>query len=286
MKGAELFFSRLACVTALLVSLFGCGDGRETDPAVRKAAEEDSGKLLEEGYQLKKTGHNAAALERFDKACQILAETVGSEDFLYASCLDDKAMILIRTGRYDEARAIYERGREILKKRPQADPRLALGVARRLRLLDNLEKRGVKCSEPAEPPPSPELPYFPDPAVVQSALGTLADQLRDCDEGNPHTVTVMVWLTGEGKPIMIEARGKHDGTPVGNCLVGKLEKLVPSLEIPRFRACFRPFTYPYVVGDVRVPIEERAVLELPKKKKTKKNASIPRSTKQEPGATP
>jgi hypothetical protein len=275
MKAAQLFFSRLSCAAALLVPLFGCGDGHETDPAVRKAAEEDSGKLLEEGYRFKKTGHNAAALERFEKACEILAETVGTEDYLYASCLDDKAMVLIRTGRYDEARAIYERGREILKKRPDADPRLALGVARRLRLLSSLEKRGVECSEPAQPPQSPELPYFPDPSVVQSALGTLAGQVRDCDEGNPHTVTVMVWLTGEGKPVMIEARGKNDGTPVGNCLVGKLEKLIPSLEIPGFRACFRPFTYPYVVGDVRVPIEERAVLELPEKKRNTEKKNSP-----------
>lgn len=272
MRAAKLCFPRLPCaVAALLVTLFGCGDGEVTDPAVRKAAEEDSGKLLEEGYRFKKTGHNAAALERFDKACEILAETVGTEDYLYASCLDDKAMVLIRTGRYDEARAIYEHGREILKKRPDADPRLALGVARRLRLLDSLEKRQIRCSEPAEPPQNPELPYFPDPAVVQSALGTLADQVRDCDEGSPHTVTVVVWLTGEGKPVMIEARGKHDGTPVGNCLAGKLEKLIPSLQLPGFRACFRPFTYPYVVGDVRVPIEERAVLELPEPKKKKTN---------------
>jgi hypothetical protein len=216
-------------------------------PSRSAAAEPDAARLLEEGYGFKREGRNGAALERFELACALLERKLGSRDHLYASCLDDKAMIMVRMGRNKEARDLYEWGRKLLEKDP--DPVLQKGVALRLRLLDRLDALGIRCAEPAEPPANDPLPYFPDISVMQEALGRLGDHLRECDEGRPRLVTMRITLTGDGRPLMVETHGRDADSPVGRCLEEKLMSLVEAADLPRFRACFRPFTYPFTVGD-------------------------------------
>jgi hypothetical protein len=58
-----------------------------------------------------------------------------------------------------------------------------------------------------------------------------------------------ITITGDGRPLVVETHGRDAGTPVGRCLEEKLLRLVETIELPRFRACFRPFTYPFTVGD-------------------------------------
>ncbi|HUT76165.1 MAG TPA: hypothetical protein VM285_00670, partial [Polyangia bacterium] len=112
-----------ATVVALALACGSCGD-KSADakaaalpaPAHSAVVAPDAGKLLAEGYELKRDGHNGAALEKFGQACAALEGTVGPRDHLLASCYDDKAMIMIRMGRYDESRALYETGRKVLEK--------------------------------------------------------------------------------------------------------------------------------------------------------------------------
>jgi hypothetical protein len=243
----------IAALAAL--ACWSCGDKRADTEAASlptpdrdTAAAPDVQRLLAEGYAFKREGRNGAALGSFERACAELERTVGPRDHLYASCLDDKAMIMIRTGRHAEARALYEAGRRALDRDP--DPVLQKGVALRLALLDRLEALGIRCAEPAEPEAGSDPPYFPDVAGVQLALGRLGDRLRDCDEGRPRLVTARVTITGDGRPLTVEIHGRDAGTPVGRCIEEKLLSLVATSELPRFRACFRPFTYPFTVGDL------------------------------------
>jgi tetratricopeptide (TPR) repeat protein len=237
---------------ALILLTLACGEKPGEPEALpipdrSAAAAPDAGRLLEEGYAFKREGRNGAALERFERACAVLERTVGPRDHLYASCLDDKAMVMLRLGRHAEARALYEDGRKVLERDP--DPVLQQGVALRLSLLDRLDALGIRCAEPAEPAADDPLPYFPDVTKMQQALGWLGDRLRDCDEGRPRLVTMRITITGDGRPLLVETHGPDAGSPVGRCLQEKLMNLVGTADLPRFRACFRPFTYPFTVGD-------------------------------------
>jgi len=247
----------LAACLALSIACPACGDRdrrAEPEPAAMPTPDRiaagaiDAERLLEEGYAFKREGRNGAALERFERACAILEQAVGQRDHRYASCLDDKAMVTLRMGRHEETRAFYEMAKGILERDP--DPVLQRGVALRLGLLDRLDALGVRCREPAEPPPEADLPYFPDTAEMQSAIGRLGAEVRDCDEGRPRLVTVRVTITGDGRPVMFEIHGRDSGSPVGRCLEEKLTNLLSTVELPRFGACFRPFTFPFTVGDL------------------------------------
>jgi hypothetical protein len=58
-------------------------------------------------------------------------------------------------------------------------------------------------------------------------------------------------ITGQGQIVLAEARGPYYGSEQGKCLADKLLAAAPefSSDFPRFGACFRNFTYPFVVGE-------------------------------------
>jgi len=159
----------------------------------------------------------------------------------------------LRMGRVDSARAFYKQSLDILGKAKGADPRLVHGVTLRLEELELMVQKGIACDEPAEPPQADagkELPYFPDTGEMQRALGTLNPYVAVCSDGTPEAVTVRIIVTGDGRAVRAETRGLHADTALGKCVLEKLLAAFPEAreKLPKFRACFRSFTYPYMVG--------------------------------------
>ncbi|MBW2278338.1 MAG: hypothetical protein JRF63_12655, partial [Deltaproteobacteria bacterium] len=128
-------------------------------------------------------------------------------------------------------------------------------------LLGRLEQLGIHCAEPSEPPAGAALPYFPEVAAVQRSLGALGPRVHSCASGPPRPVTLKVTVTGDGKPIMAEVRGAETGTEVGKCVENRILEAIPEAALPRFRACFRAFSYPFPVGAVPLPKPESSASE-------------------------
>jgi hypothetical protein len=252
----------LVAAAALLASLLVTGCRPEVpaapaepdiDPELGVAAlpapsDKTAGALIEKAYALKQDGHNGAALAALTQACAAIAKTAGEKSPDYGSCLDDEASVHVRMGHADRARELYTRALGILDADKGSDPRLVHGVRIRLQEMDLMAAKGIACAEPAEPPSQSELPYFPDTAAMQEALGTLNPYVAVCADGTPEAVTVRVIITGDGRAIRAEARGLHADTPLGGCVLEKLLAAIPKAKLPRFRACFRGFTYPFMVG--------------------------------------
>jgi len=225
----------------------------EIDPvlgvtAIPAPADKTAGSLVEKAYALKQDGHNGAALAAIEQACAAIARTAGDKGVDYGSCLDDEASVHVRLGDVAKARALYDRALKILGAAKGADPRLVHGVQIRLEEMDLMAAKGIACAEPAEPPANAELPYFPDIGAMQEALGTLNPYVAVCSNGVPEAVTVRIIITGDGRAIRAETRGEQADTPLGRCALEKLLAAIPKAKLPRFRACFRGFTYPYMVG--------------------------------------
>jgi tetratricopeptide (TPR) repeat protein len=251
--------TRAAFLLALAAA--ACGEGKPAegagqpgvDPELGAAAlpmpaDEGARALIDEAYAHKQAGRNGPALAALDKACAAIARTSGEASADFGSCLDDRASVLLRMGRADEARALFERAVGILAVAKGADPRLVHGVRTRLEELALMAAKGITCAEPAEPPATSDLPYFPDVGAYQEALGALNPYVAVCANGVPEAVTVRVILTGDGRAIRAETRGNHAGTPLGDCVVEKLLAAIPAAKLPRFGACYRGFTYPFMVG--------------------------------------
>jgi hypothetical protein len=206
--------------------------------------------LIDEGYLLKRNGSNKDALAKFEKACALLESAIGGQAPEVASCLDDQASVFVRTGDYEKAKQLYYRALRIADAAEGADPLLVSGIRYRIGLLGRLEQLAIRCAEPEVPPADPALPYFPVISEMQRALGALGPGVRSCASGPPRPVTLKITISGDGKPIMAETRGAETGTAVGDCVEKRIVEAIPSADLPRFRACFRAFTYPFPVGDV------------------------------------
>lgn len=251
-------------IAALVLALPSCGREKPAEP--KAAAQADPGlgalslpepadpraaALLEEAYALKQHGRNGPALAAIGKACAIIQRGAGPASAEYGSCLDDAASVRLRMGEADAARDLYARALAVLGKAPGADPRLVAGVRMRLNDLELMARQGIACSEPAEPPPPDAgvtVPYFPDIEEMQNAIGELNPWVSDCSDGTPEAVTVRVIVTGDGRAIRAETRGIHESTPLGKCVIERLLAAFPKAKLPPFRACFRSFTYPFMVG--------------------------------------
>lgn len=242
-----------ACPKATLVlcciALFSCSNPSKTpdESALRAKA------VIEKAYKHKQVGENGAAMARLEEALDIIGSGpgAGKTGEAYASCLDDMASVNLRTGDSDEARNQYVASLDILRAQKNADPRLVNGIEKRLALMSHMESRGITCAEPSSPKTDSPLPYFPDVEKMQVAIGTLNPKVAGCADGIPEAVTVRVFITGDGKAIHAEARGPHTDSKIGKCVVDRLMDAVPDAELPRFGACFRGFTYPFMVGKHR-----------------------------------
>jgi hypothetical protein len=247
---------------ALCCALGGCSDPAPPQPAPTSAEAQAllarAQQLVQEGYAHKRDGGNGAALARFEEACALIEKAVGAETVDYASCLDDQASVHLRLGHADRAAQLFDEAQSITARHPGANRQLALGLRVRQELVRRLRQRGITCAEPATPPPDAPLPYFPVVEEMQDALGRLTPQLADCHVGAPKLVTMRVVITGDGRPVLAESRGPEAGTPLGACIAERLMRVIPEADLPRFRACFRGFVYPFTVGG------ESTVSALPK----------------------
>ena len=201
--------------------------------------------LTSKAYKLKRNGDNAEALKILKEAEKIAEK--GSK--LYASSLDDQASVLMRMGKFDDAAKLFTESISLLKGK-NGNQALLEGVERRFNLLGTMKKKGIKCSEPPVPDPNDKRPYFPNVRGYQEMLGTLTRQVAKClDSNNIEAMTTTMNITGDGRLIDAFARGDFEGTDVEKCVAQKLEQLVPTLQLPKFRACFRGFTYPFMLGN-------------------------------------
>jgi hypothetical protein len=217
--------------------------------------------LIDEGYLLKRTGMNRDALAKLTEACTLLESKLGAATAEVASCLDDRASVLVRTGDYEKAKNLYYRALRTATAAEGADPVLVNGIRYRIALLGRLEQQGIRCAEPGEPPAEAALPYFPEVEAMQRALAELGPQAHSCASGPPRPVTLKVTLTGDGVPVMAEVRGAEAGTEVGKCVENRILRAIPGADLPGFRACFRAFTYPFPVGDIPPRAAEQPVPE-------------------------
>ncbi len=213
----------------------------------------DGKRLTEKAYDLKLIGQNSKALALFVKSHNILAKSMGKMSLPVASNLDDQAMIYLRTGNYARARKLFKNAQQILKTQASLDSRLAKGIERRLNTLKALEKHGVTCSEPLAPPPPVDAgvsPYFPVLEDVHKVFGLINSQLQGCVKGTPGPIAVRLVVTGNGLILEAQTRSPLKGTPSAKCIEKRILNAAPEFtrQLPRFRACFRNFTYPFIVG--------------------------------------
>lgn len=221
----------------------------------RKLADE----LTEQSYDLKLSGENGKALELLQKASDLLLGEVGGKSALMASNLDDRASIYMRTGDFKKARRLFEEARAMAEELGEKENlRLLAGIDRRLETMEAMEKQGVTCSEPMKPAPPGDAgagaaaePYFPDVEQVQTVFAKMNERLNGCLKNPRRPVTLRMVITGRGKVVLAEARGPYYGSEQGKCLADKLMAAAPEFadDFPRFKACFRNFTYPFVVGE-------------------------------------
>ncbi|MCP4196327.1 MAG: tetratricopeptide repeat protein [Proteobacteria bacterium] len=208
--------------------------------------------LTEKAYDHKLRGQNGQALAHLKKAGKILSATYGEAHYKGASNLDDLATVYLRTGDFTTARKLYLKAQTILKKIGQDNSRLAKAVDRRLHTLTMFEKNHITCSEPMEPKSNMEtggLPYFPRAEELEPVLDLLAKELGDCTPKQKRPVPVRLVITGRGGIVEAHVKGLFDHTEVGLCIEKQILKLAPKYTpaLPRFRACYKNVTYPFVI---------------------------------------
>jgi hypothetical protein len=209
-------------------------------------------KLTEEAYDLKLSGHNGRALTLFVKAHRLYAETLGESSFEVASNLDDQATVHFRIGDPVRAKNLYGKANRILSGSGPDGDRLKAGIERRLQTAAAFEKRGITCAEPLEPSGLPDgglRPYFPNPGEVHPIFDRIGQALTGCIDGPPRQVSIRLVLTGDGQIVAARAKKPLGDSKQGRCLAEKLLEIGPKFtaDLPRFRACFRNFTYPFIV---------------------------------------
>jgi tetratricopeptide (TPR) repeat protein len=210
--------------------------------------------LTEKGYDLKLEGRNGEALALFKEAHAFLVAAKGQSSEEVASNLDDQATIHLRTGNYKKARALYNRALVILNHVAPGESRLTSAVQRRLATLDALEKSGVTCNEPLSAGSSGRdnaLPYFADNEPVYDGFGKLAKALKPCFSKDIPQAPVSVWivLLGKGEILLSKTKGDLAGTSTAACIESTLKESsrANAPNMPKFSACYRNYTYPFIV---------------------------------------
>ncbi len=254
---------------SLLFSMPACFGESKTKPSPQKAASDnipalaEARKLTDTAYELKLTGHNGRAMRVFDKVHALLVEATGPRSKQVASNMDDRATIHMRTGNYNGAKRLYRDALAILEMTSPKDERLIAGIKSRLLTLSELERRNIVCSEPLEPPTTDRAkdagadggtvtpPYFPVVKEMHRGFGKLNARLKGCVKGASAPATMHLVVTGQGQIVEARARGPFAETETGTCLEKKIISIAPEFtdQLPRFSACFRNFTYPFVVGE-------------------------------------
>jgi tetratricopeptide (TPR) repeat protein len=250
--------ARLVVCLALVCSV-GCSRNplseeqkEEPDPKQTVAAAQAK-KLTEQAYDHKLAGQNGKALALFEKAGKVLVAAHGETHYQVASNLDDQATVYLRTGDFSKAQELYQEAKAVLKKIGQNSSRLDQAIDRRLHTLNTFEKNAITCSEPLEPKNEKEtesLPYFPKAEEMEPVFDTLAKELGDCVETQKLPVPVRLVVTGTGRIVEAHVKGLYNHTEAGLCIEKKILQRAPTYAaaLPRFRACYKNVTYPFVIG--------------------------------------
>ena len=201
-------------------------------------------KLTKEAYQLKKDGHNGKALAVLKEAIKLTEP----HSTIYGSALDDQASVLVRIGKYKEAEEMFSESIRVLED-TAAPAALTNGVKNRLNLLKKMKAMGIQCAEPEAPSANAELPYYPNIREYQNTLGSLTREVASCHDSNiiEPMMTRMV-ISGDGRLISARALDKFAGTDTEKCVVTRLEANIDKLPLEPFSACFRGFTFPFMLG--------------------------------------
>ena len=158
-------------------------------------------------------------------------------------------------GNFVQARTLYQKAQKLLSSQGQPDPRLEDGIRRRMSLMDDLERRNIRCAEPASPTTPAEVdagtrtPYFPDIKALYEGLSPLGKAMEGCGEDALGAIDVRFVVAGTGEIIRAEVRGDRAGTNAATCLETKILAAAPQIAqtLPRFSACFRSYARPYVL---------------------------------------
>ncbi len=265
--------SQLIIFALCLLSIpLGCSSDRtqttvDTPPAARSgpvAARDEKAlsevaQLTDRAFKLKKSGRNGPALELLERAHQMLTPAKPSHFSALASNLDDQASINVRLGQFQLARSQYQRAQKLLGGMTTLsvdDRQLLAGIAFRLDVITALEKAGITCREPLEPLPAdagppapadagPPLPYFPKVVAMHQALDKLHDTVDHCVDGPRRPRMVRLVITGDGRIVLARDPGGHRTPAESSCIEAALIKAAVSADLPRFKACFRPFYFPF-----------------------------------------
>lgn len=242
----------------LFAALVSCGESRHEPQSSQISAELEAARALtQKGFRLKKEGKNGDALKLFQQArAQLASAPEGPETAMaVASNLDDFGTIYLRTGQYEKAKEHYEKARKILEPHAEEAPRLAMGIDFRLAALEAFQAQKIQCREPLDPKKPNENealpPYLPDVQEAQDVFGKINSRLQGCRKGEPKVVNVRMVALGDGRIPVAEPMGPIADTEAGSCIKKRILEVSKDYadEMPRFTACFRPFTYPFVVGD-------------------------------------
>lgn len=228
----------------------------------RRAVLASAQELTERAYDLKRTGHNGPAQKIFKQVYEHLLPAVGPKSEPVASNLDDQASVFMRTGDYDNARRFYTKALDILDDiDAPLDPYLADSIRRRIKTLDALERQNITCAELLLPPPSTVtadagptadyLPYFPNIDDVYAVFAKMNARLTSCLQRPKQPFTVWIVLSSTGRIIRAETRNMLAGTPEARCVEERIMAINPEFksQFPRFRACFKNFNYPFLLGN-------------------------------------
>jgi tetratricopeptide (TPR) repeat protein len=224
------------------------------------AATAEVNRLTEKAYDLKQVGNNEGALALLEEAEGVLERAANLESEVFASNLDDRATIHLRMGHSEKARALYTEAETILQKLNQKETRLFAGIARRLDTMQALDSLGIVCDEPPVykettvestarnigTTDAAVLPYFPKDEDLQRAFGAFNLEMTGCVESSTGALPIWTVITGDGRIALSSVKSDSIDQGQKQCLEKKLFEISAKNRnlMPRFRACFRNFTYP------------------------------------------
>ena len=128
--------------------------------------------------------------------------------------------------------------------------------------MDAFEKAGYLCAESLEPAEKADanadagaaekaLPFFPRSEDLYKVYYKLNKEIKGCVGKMAKAVPVWNVVTGDGRVIMAEVKSDDVSKDEAACIERKLLSLIPKYKdaLPRFRACYRNYTFPLVFRD-------------------------------------
>lgn len=246
----------MACLMIVLVTYTaGCRSRYDTSDNTSNRPKKENlevNKLIDQAYDLKQEGKNGEALAIFRSLRPKVAAFFGKESEEMASLLDDEGSCYLRGGDYETAKQRYEQAIQMLKKRRLSQTRLFASIHRRLKTIAAFEELNIACHEPltvSNPQDDKnDIPYFPTLESLHSAFYAIRKDMDGCVEKMPKAIPIWNVVTGDGRIALASVKSEDITEAQRGCLENKLKQgaLKYRDKMPRFRACFRNFTYPVV----------------------------------------